>query len=276
MLTCRLGINYPSPRCVLGRPFRSASIVIVIVATVAAIAAADNPFIGKWKENLAKGDIAGAIVTYEQTAPAEMQVTSQGQSYKFRMDEKEYPAMFGSVAAWKQVDDSTWETIHKTNGILDWITTTRLSADGKTLVVSEKGKRSNGESFEDNETYQRVSGGPGLAGKWKLTQWKYSDAFVMEIAPYEGNGITWRFPWNATLNAKFDGKDYAVTGPSTPTGSTMALRRTGPRSFDEVEKINGKVIYTGKVTVSADGKTLIEVLTPPGTSEKTKTVYDRQ
>ncbi len=92
----------------------------------------------------------------------------------------------------------------------------------------------------------------------------------------EGDGITWRFPWDATLNAKFDGRDYAVTGPSAPANSTVALRRTGPRSFDEVQKVNGKVVYTGTVTVSDDGRTLTEVLAPPGVTEKTKTVYDRQ
>ncbi len=98
----------------------------------------------------------------------------------------------------------------------------------------------------------------------------------MEIAPYEGEGITWRLPGNATVNAKFDGIDYTVTGPSTPAGSTVALKRTGPRSFDEVLKIKGKVVYTGTVTASADGKTLTEVVTPSGANEKTKTVYDRQ
>jgi hypothetical protein len=249
---------------------------VILLAAAATLAAANNPFIGKWKENLAQDDYVDATVSYKQTTPGEMQVTAEGQSYKFRMDGKEYPTGFGSVVAWKQVDGSAWETVHKTNGVLDWVTTTRLSANGKTLMVTENGKRSNGEPFEDNETYQRVSGGPGLAGKWKLTQWRFSSAFVMEIAPYEGDGITWRFPGNATLNARFDGKDYTVTGPSTPAGSTVALKRTGPRSFDEVQKINGKIVYTGTVTVSADGNTLTEVLTPPGANEKTKTVYDRQ
>lgn len=249
---------------------------IVLLAAAAALVAADNPFVGKWKENLAKSDYTGTTVTYEQTAPGEMQVTTEGQSFKFKMDGKEYPAMWGSVAAWKQVDGSTWETAYKTNGILERTNTTKLSADGKTMTVTEKGKRSNGESFENCATYQRVSGGPGLAGKWKNTQWKFSSAWVMEIAPYEGDGITWKFPWNATLNAKFDGKDYAVTGPTMPAGSTVALKRTGPRSFDEVEKINGKVLYTGTVTVSADGKTLTEVSRPVGTNEKTKAVHDRQ
>ena len=248
----------------------------VLLLTAAATAAADDPFIGKWKENLAKDKIADAIVTYEVTAPGEMRVTSEGRAYKFRMDQKEYPTSIGSMVAWKQVDGSTWETVYKTNGILDWITTTRLSTDGKTLNVTEKGKRSDGEPFEDNEIYQRVSGGPGLAGSWKLTWWKFSSAFIMEISQYEADGITWRFPWDATLNARFDGEDYSVTGPGTPAGSTVALKRTGPRSFEEIQKINGKVMYTGTVTVSADGKTLTEVLIPPGSNEKTKTVYDRQ
>ncbi len=156
------------------------------LAAAATLAAADNPFVGKWKENLAKGDYVDATVSYEQTAPGEMQVTAEGQSYRFRMDGQDYPTGVGSVVTWKQVDGSTWETVHKTNGILDWITTTRLSANGRMLTVTDRGTRPNGGPFEDHETYQRVSGGPGLSGKWKLTQWRFSSAFVMEIAPYRG------------------------------------------------------------------------------------------
>jgi len=61
-----------------------------------------------------------------------------------------------------------------------------------------------------------------------------------------------------------------------PPGFTVTLKKTGPRSFDEVGKINGKVVYTGTVTNSADGKTLTEVSTPTGANEKTKAVYDRR
>ncbi len=140
------------------------SMSVFLLAAAATLAAADNPFVGKWKENLAQDDYVDATVSYEQTPPGEMQVTAEGHSYKFRMDGKEYPTGFGSLVAWKQVDESTWETVRKTNGILDWVATTRLSPNGKTLMVTEKGKRSDGEPFEDNEPTSASPVGLGSPG----------------------------------------------------------------------------------------------------------------
>ena len=61
-----------------------------------------------------------------------------------------------------------------------------------------------------------------------------------------------------------------------PDGFTVALKRTGPRSYDYVDKHNGKELYKGTVTVSADGKTITIVDAAVGTNEKTTSVYDRQ
>jgi hypothetical protein len=61
-----------------------------------------------------------------------------------------------------------------------------------------------------------------------------------------------------------------------PSNFTLAITRTGPRSFSLVEKNDGKVVYRGTYTLSADGKTLTGVATPEGTSEKVTAVYDRQ
>lgn len=53
--------------------------------------------------------------------------------------------------------------------------------------------------------------------------------------------------------AKFDGKDYPVSGSAM---DTVALKRTGPSSFERVGKIRGEVVENVTFTVSPDGKTL--------------------
>ncbi len=80
----------------------------------------------------------------------------------------------------------------------------------------------------------------------------------------------------ATLNAKFDGKDYTPDGPTVPKGLTLALTRNGARSFRIVEKVNGKPIYKARYSVSSDGKTLTEVGMPVGQTEAETAVYDKQ
>ena len=255
--------------------FRNCCIVVLTAAGM--LIAAENPFVGTWKLNLSNSEFTGTTVTYLQTGPGEMQATAEGQSYKFKMDGKEYPALFGSVATWKQLDGSTWEATYKTNRTVTNTDTIRVSPDGKTMTVTSRGKKPSGESFEDNVTLERVSGGPGLAGKWKTTKVNISSPEVMEIAPYQGDGISFKIAaYNLILNAQFDGKSYLATGPTVPAGMLMSLKKTGARSFEMTGKMSGQTVYMESYSISVDGKSLTVVGMPPGTSEKVKAVYDRQ
>ena len=249
--------------------------LLLFTATAGVLAAADSPFVGKWKLNPAKSQLAGITTTYEQLPSGEIMTTSGGQSYKFKMDGKDYPAPFGSTIAWKQIDSNTWESTTKNPG-MQTTNAIKLSADGKTLTETVAGKKPNGESFETTATSQRVSGGPGLMGKWKSTHvkpvnemWEIkasgADGICVEIADYQ-----------AEVDLQFDGKDYAPTGPTVPKNFTMSAKKTGPRSFDMIEKFDGKVVYNDSFSVSADGKVMTLESGSPGSNEKVKVVYDRQ
>jgi hypothetical protein len=52
---------------------------------------------------------------------------------------------------------------------------------------------------------------------------------------------------------KFDGKDYSVTGD--PTSDIRSYQKVGDRVLKMTIKKDGKVIITGRIIVSADGKT---------------------
>lgn len=239
--------------------------------------AADLPYAGTWKLNVAKSDFGETTVTFAQTGSGEMQFTAAGQSYTFRVDGKDYPALFGRTATWKQIDANTWETVNKQDGKPLSAETTRLSADGKILTVNAKGPIPAGGTFDQTVVYERVSGGPGLVGKWKTKNFATSAPTVLELVPSGSVGLTVNIPdFKITSEVKFDGKDYPATGPGVPPGLTLAMQKTGPRSFDMTEKQNGKPLFKLSFTVSADGKTLTETGGPVGVSEKFKAVYDRQ
>jgi hypothetical protein len=239
--------------------------------------AADLPYAGKWKLNVAKSDFGETTVTIAQTASGEMQFTTAGQSYTFRADGKDYPGLFGRTVTWKQIDANTWETVNKQGDMLISTDTTRLSADGKTLTVNSKGPKPAGGTVESTVVYERVSGGPGLAGKWKTKNVQTSAPTVVELVPSGSDGLTINIPdFKITSEMKFDGKDYPATGPGVPPGFTLAIQKTGDRSFDLTEKQNGKPIFKLSFVLSADGKTLTETGGPVGVAEKFKAVYDRQ
>jgi hypothetical protein len=52
---------------------------------------------------------------------------------------------------------------------------------------------------------------------------------------------------------KFDGKDYPATGD--PNYDMRSYKQTGPNTLEMTVKKGGKVVGTGTITVSADGKT---------------------
>jgi hypothetical protein len=97
---------------------------------------AELPYAGKWKLNFAKSDFGETTIAFTKAASGQMQFTTMGQSYTFQMDGKDYPALFGRTAAWKQIDANTWETTIKQDGKLIVTEASRLSPDDKTLTLN--------------------------------------------------------------------------------------------------------------------------------------------
>ncbi len=59
-------------------------------------------------------------------------------------------------------------------------------------------------------------------------------------------------PTHNEWTGKFDGKDYPVTGD--PTSDTRALKQIDARTLELTAKKGGKVTITGRIVLSADGK----------------------
>jgi hypothetical protein len=258
---------------------RAAGVSLAVVIAAAAVFAADSPFAGTWKLNPAKSEFTGTTIAFEQAAGGAMKMTSDGQSYTFKVDGKSYPAAFGATATWTQVDPATWQAAYKKadTGLALSTTTLALAPDGKSLTVTNGGTTPSGEKFESSALFQRVAGTAGLAGTWKSTKVQISSPDVLQITAGKDDGFVFAVPaYKMTADVKFDGKDYPASGPTLPAALTLALKRVDARSFEMIQKVGGKVVYRDTFTVSADGKTLTDVGMAEGTQEKTKAVYDRQ
>jgi len=235
--------------------------------------AADLPHAGKWKMNLAKSDFGQTTITFENLPGGEWQATAFGITYKFKMDGKDYPDGMGGTAAWKALDANTWEMVAKANGKVTGTDTFKLGADGNTLTDSASQKKLNGGTI-DSTAYERVSGGPSLAGKWKTK--KVSGATgMLEMTSTGTDGLVFKDPdMGMSCDAKLDGKDYPCTGPMLPPGFTMAVKNAG-RSLDMTVKKDGKPFFKATYAVSADGKTMTESGATVTGGEKFTIVFDR-
>ena len=84
-------------------------------------------------------------------------------------------------------------------------------------------------------------------------------------------------PSHNEWTGKFDGKDYPLTGD--PTADTRSYKQIDPSTLELTNKKSGKVIVSGKITVSADGKTRTVSTKGMDTNGKkvaTTAVYNKQ
>jgi hypothetical protein len=258
-------------------PVRSVVLAVVVVGVTTILWAADPPFVGIWKLNPAKSDFGETTVTYEELAGGQMKFTADGQSYTFKADGNDYPTPWGNTSAWKAIGANSWEVTSRANAKVVSTATLKLAADGKTLTVDAKNMRATGEVSSDTAVYERLSGGSGLAGKWKTKNLKIGAPGTMSITPSGPDGVTLTFvEEKGTCSAKFDGKDHPATGPIWPSGWTCLVAKSGASALDLTWKKDGRVMYEDTLTPSADGKTLTDVSGAPATTEKVKLVYDRQ
>ncbi len=249
----------------------------LILFAAAGLMAAELPYAGKWKLNPAKSDFGNSTVTYEQMPGDEIKQTADGLSYTFKTDGKEYATPWGTTVAWKAIDSHRWQVTNKANAKVVTTDTLTVSADGKTLTLDSNRVKADGGTSKDVITFQRVSGGPGLAGKWKTKNLKMSSPVAVDITPAAPGGLALTFVDEKTnCTAQFDGKDYPAAGPMFPAGWTCAIAKNGPRAFDVTWKKDGKPMYKATLTASGDGKTLTEVAGGVATTEKIKAVYERR
>jgi len=83
-----------------------------------------------------------------------------------------------------------------------------------------------------------------------------------------------------SYSAKYDGKDNPISGSGIPNGAdTVAVKRINANTTEDTFKKGGKVVNTGSISVSADGK--VRTIAAKGTGSDGKptsirAVYEKQ
>jgi hypothetical protein len=84
-------------------------------------------------------------------------------------------------------------------------------------------------------------------------------------------------PTHNEWTGKFDGKDYPLTGD--PMADTRSYKKIDDRTTELTNKKGGKVTLTGKIVISADGKSRTVTVSgtdPMGMKVEMTAVYDKQ
>ncbi len=256
-------------------PFPVVPFLVVPFVLVTAVAAlAQNPLIGTWKENLAKSHLAAGTITFASAGGGAIRFTEPEGTYTFKTDGSPVTNPVGRTVQWTKPDAHTWKEEVK----LDSTTVTdrwALSQGDTVLTVDSTGTRPDGTSFHNTSVFHRAGSGKGLIGTWRDVKESTDQPRVERFSENSDGSLSWDLPpLKATLRLKPDGNPATPSGPTVPKGLTIAMTKAGPRSFHFVEKLNGKVIYSGTLTVSPDGKVLTERGRSPG-QPATTDVYDK-
>jgi hypothetical protein len=127
-------------------------------------------------------------------------------------------------------------------------------------------------------------------GTWKLNEAKSK---IPAMAPknntvvYEAAGANMKVtvdgtdvagkPTHNEWTGKFDGKDYPLTGD--PSADTRSYKKIDDRTTELTNKKGGKVTATGRIVISADGKSrtvTVSATDPSGNKVEYSAVYDKQ
>jgi hypothetical protein len=257
--------------------FLSATIWLLMIIATTGTAAAQTPFVGDWKLNQDKSQLAGDTMKFGPAQGDAIELKAGGLTYSFRVDGKNYAMPSGNVAVWRQTSPTSWTTEYrKTDGKLLSSDSWKLSSDGQKLSLTTSGVKTDGDLYTDTAEYVRTAGSEGLMGAWKSTDVKLSSPDEFSIEELGLDKLVLKVPaMKVTCELTSDGKEVAVEGPDIPTGLRISLTRTGPYTFRLVQKLNGTVTSTSVYTVAEDRETMTEVGGAPGDPPATM-VWEKQ
>lgn len=240
------------------------------------LSAADEPFLGKWKLNMAKSKFTGEQMKIEDLGGNKYKWTDGGVSDTVVADGTDQLGQFGTTTSLAAEGANTWKMVIKKDGRVISSMTHSVSSDGKTQTIKGTDFKPDGTTSDFNVTMKRVGSGSGLTGTWESTDVKFTSPDEWEISAYEGDGLTFNTPaYKDTLSMKFDGKDYVEKGPNVAPGSMSSGQRVNARTLEVTDKVKGRVMDHTTFEVSSDGKTLTITVHETGQSKAMTYVYDK-
>ena len=256
---------------------RIVGLIVAAVALSGVAVAAESPFVGAWKMNVAKSQFTGDTMTFTKTATGYHTGDPGPTPFDFSDDGKDYPIVANRTTSWTRNGDGSW-TIMVKAGTKPLVKIHRqLSADGATMSSTYEEYRADGSVVHEADVYKRVSGTTGLEGKWEDVK---VDAATETLMISMTNPHTFKMSYPASgvvVVTHGDGSPAPVSGSTVPPGAMAAFKSEDPMTMSYTNTLSGKVMGAGTMMVSSDGHTLTDTSWTAGKeAEKQVSVYDKQ
>jgi hypothetical protein len=231
----------------------NAALLLVPGAALAASA-----FDGTWKTNLDSMRVVGRPDVY-LLADGEYTCSSCSPELKVKADGVSHPVTghaYYDEAMAKVVNPTTVEEILKQGGKEVARITDTVSADGSTLTTkftSHTGTKVVTGEFTSKRAAKGPAGAHAISGSWYQDKMSGNDA--MRVVQYEMTDAGFRMSRNGqSYDAKFDGKEYPITGD--PGKTSVTLEKLDDKTVSEIVHRQGRVVDQVRLAVAKDGKTL--------------------
>jgi hypothetical protein len=234
------------------------AVAIALLSTYTTCSAQSNPWNGSWKMDASSIQYDGFISTFKVDTDG----YTMDDNPKNICDGKPHQMKAGMTTCNKTSTGYHVVVTEKGRKIRD--NTLAVSADGKTATAKSERTPSSGAPFTITSGWNRISGGPGLAGVWKQTYFKESDDTGIMKIHVSGDTITFQeTDTPKPMVCKLDGT------PTKIDGGEISIKLADPHTLKVTYSSDGKVRRENTFVLSADGKTVQETdLTPPPATSK--------
>ena len=221
-------------------------------------ALAASAFDGTWKTNLDSLKVVGRPDVY-LLADGEYTCSSCSPELKVKADGVSHPVTghaYYDEAMAKVISPTSIEEVLKQGGKEVARITDTVSADGSTLTTkftSHTGTKVVTGEFTSKRAAKGPAGAHAISGSWYQDKISGNDA--MRLVQYGMTDGGFRMSRNGqSYDAKFDGKEYPITGD--PGKTSVTLEKLDDKTVSEIVHRQGKVVDQIRLAVDKDGKTL--------------------
>jgi hypothetical protein len=259
--------------------FAVCALIALAVFSLSGAASAQAVFSGTWKIDMSRTRFSEKPLTF-YTSEGWYHCENCSPPVVVAADGKDHPTQDPAYDTYSVtlVDDHTLHVVAKKGGMPALDITNTVSPDGKTLT--SKGTNypeSGGEvTYEMSAKRQGTlpTGVHATSGNWLATKASGSENGLATTYKVNGDEISMTMPTGASYTTKLDGGDSPVKGY---TGwDTVSLKKLSDHEIDETDKFGGKVVWTGKMTVAANGKAMTIVGTEEPSGRATTYSATRQ
>lgn len=234
-------------------------VISALLLLVPAAALASSAFDGTWKTRTDSMKVTGKPDAFA-VADGTYTCSSCNPAVKIQADGADHKVTghdtYDSRAV-KVVDPKTVEITNKLAGKTISTNTMTVSADGSTLsgkFTDYSGAKPATGTYTEKRVAAGAAGAHVISGSWQPDQMGEANDALRTVS-YKMAGDHFSMNWNGqSYDAKFDGKEYPVTGD--PTHTVVSLKRIDANTVEETDRRMGKVTDEIRIAASKDGKTV--------------------